>query len=293
MSLSAERIPEAKALLGEGSIWDPRANVLYWVDIEGHKVFVFEPGSGENRTLEVPGYPSTIVPRASGGALITVANGFAALDPETGAVQMLAEVESEISTNRFNDGKCDPAGRFWAGTMDFELKPGKGSLYFLDTDLSVEKALSGVSVSNGIVWSRDGKTMYYIDSPTQEVHAFDYDLDTGRLGKRCVAVSIAKETGVPDGMTIDEEGMLWVALWGGGAVKRYDPGTGRCLETVEVPGAHQVSSCALGGTDLDELYITTASTGYTTEEWRAHPDAGSLFRVKVGVKGLPAVSFEG
>lgn len=293
MITTAEPILKTRTSLGEGSLWDSKEQVLYWLDITDQKVFRYDPRTGENKTWDVPAYPSTIVPRESGGVVVAVQHGFAALNLETGETQMLAEVESDLPNNRLNDGKCDPAGRLWVGSMDFQFASGAGGLYFLEKDHSVKKVLSGVTCSNGIVWSQDHRFMYYIDSFTSQVDCFDYDLATGDITNRRTAVSIPKELGLPDGMTLDAEGMLWVAIYGRGVVHRYHSETGELLESVEVPGANQVTSCALGGPDLKELYITTATTDYQAEEWEKYPNGGNLFRARVDVKGLPALSFKG
>ena len=293
MAHKAERVLKHRANLGEGALWAQTARMLYWVDILDRRIMVFDPATNANREIPVAHYPSAIVPRARGGAMIAVERGFAALDLETGRVSMVAEIEADIPSNRFNDGKCDPAGRFWAGSMDFDLAPEKGALYSLDRDRKVSKALEKVSCSNGIVWSADRKSMYYIDSLTQRVDAFDYDFETGSIARRGTAVEIPKEVGFPDGMAIDSEDMIWVALYGGGRVNRYNPKTGRFLDAVLVPGANLVTSCAFGGADLGDLYITTASCGYDDADWKGHPEAGSLFRARTGAVGVPAGVYGG
>jgi sugar lactone lactonase YvrE len=291
----AEPVVKIKAILGEGSIWDSNRQLLYWLDILGHQVFVYDPSTGTNTAIDVPDHPSTIVPRESGGTVITIKNGFASLDLTTGATVMLAEMEGDMGTNRFNDGKCDPAGRLWAGTMEFNLQTNEGSLYVLDRDLSVKKVLSDVTCSNGIVWTEDRKTMYYIDSPKRVVHAYDYDDHTCTLSNERIAVNIPEEIGLPDGMTIDSEGMIWVAIFGGSMVCRYDPKSGEKIDTVQVPKARCVTSCALGGPDLTDLYITTATAlfEHKLDDPEMHENGGNLFKVKVDVPGIPAISFKG
>jgi sugar lactone lactonase YvrE len=289
----ATPIINRKSVLGEGSLWDSNAGLLYWVDILDHKVFVYNPSTEENKVLDVKSFPSTIVKRESGGAIVTLQNGFATVDLESGEAKIIEECEADLEGNRFNDGKCDPQGRLWAGTMGFNLEEGQGSLYLLSTDGKAQKVLGDISCSNGIVWTKDEKTMYYIDSVTYEVHGFDYNAETGAISNRRTVVSIPKEVGLPDGMSIDEEGMLWVALFWGGAVNRYNPETGELLEIVEVPGADLVTSCPFGGENLDELYITTASCDYKDEDWEKHPNAGNLFKANVGVKGVSSNAYKG
>jgi sugar lactone lactonase YvrE len=293
MNLVAEIAFKRRSTLGEGVIWDSRQNLLYWLDILDHKVCVFDPDSGENTVLEVENYPSTIVSCESGGAAVALKNGFAHLNLQSGECSLICEVEGEIAGNRFNDGKCDAAGRFWAGTMDFDIEPRKGALYVLDAQHKVRKMLDAVSCSNGIVWSRDSRTMFYIDSLSQRVDRFDFDVETGNISKRKIAVEIPKEIGMPDGMTIDSEDNLWIALFQGGKVNHYDPESGELLDTVEVPGADQVTACAFGGKDLRDLYITTASADYKEQDWKNHPNAGCLFKIRTSAQGLPANRFKG
>jgi sugar lactone lactonase YvrE len=289
--IKAELVLKADARIGEGSIWDWERNRLLWIDILNGEILSFDPATRENRIVFKSCLPiGTVVQRERGGLVAALLHGIYFVDEETGAAEMICEVETDKPENRFNDGKCDAAGRFWVGTMSGD--PSKGSLYRLGTDLKCDKMLEGVSISNGIIWSHDNKTMYYADTPTGVIVAFDYDLETGGIRNKRTVVEIKKGEGGPDGFTIDAEGMLWVAQWGGWQVGRYDPETGKKLETVEVP-AGQVSSCAFGGRNLDELYITTARVSLSEEKLAAHPLTGSLFMAKVGVKGVRANKFKG
>lgn len=276
-------------LLGEGAVWDAAASLLYWVDIFGHKVFIYNPVTDMNREIDVGQQVGTVVPRASGGLLLAMKDGFYALDTNFELLTPIINPESHLGANRFNDGKCDPAGRFWAGTMTNDSSPG-GALYRLDTDMSVTQVLTGITCSNGLTWSPDKKNMYYIDSSTREVWSFDYDEATGNISGQRTAVTISKAEGVPDGMTIDEEGMIWVAHWGGGIVSRWNPHTGDRLETIHVP-VTQVTSCAFGGANLDTLYITTASVELNESDMAKYPLAGSLFQIKTKTRGIPGFSF--
>ena len=201
--------------------------------------------------------------------------------------------EEIVEGVRMNDGKCDPAGRFWAGSMAYTGDKGAGKLYRLDPDLSLHTVLDSVTISNGLVWTSNNSTFYYIDTPTGRVDAYDYDHGAGNISNCRTAVEIPDGQGGPDGMTIDSEDMVWVAHWGGGCVTRWNPQTGELLETVEVPGARQITSCALGGANLDDLYITSASIGLDDEGLAEQPNAGKLFRVKVKAKGVPARGFAG
>ncbi|MFZ4779846.1 MAG: SMP-30/gluconolactonase/LRE family protein [Terrimicrobiaceae bacterium] len=294
MNKIAKPIVHQKAIIGEGALWDHTKKLLYWVDILGQKVFIYDPKTNENREFLVGHDVGTVVPRRSGGLMLAVRDGFASLNTETGEVKILKDTEADIPTNRFNDGKCDPAGRFWAGTMGYDwLKPASGSVYILHADLSVRKVIEPVGCSNGLVWTRDGKTMYYIDSMTWEIHRYDYDVNSGDISNKRVAVSIAKEIGLPDGMAIDENDNLWVAMYGGGAVCCWNPKTGELLETIDVPGARLVTSCAFGGENLTDLYITTGNNGLSEEERKQQPNCGALFKVELKVKGTPAHFFQG
>jgi sugar lactone lactonase YvrE len=293
MKLKAEPVVRQGALLGEGAFWHVPDQSLYWVDIVGKKVFVYDPATGKNRTIPVANHVGTVVPRKSGGAIIAVKDGFAALDLETGAVKMLAKVETDLPKNRFNDGKCDPAGRFWAGSMAYDFAKGAGSLYCMDTKLHVRKVIPNVTISNGLVWTRDQKTFYYIDSGASCIAAYDYDNATGQIENRRIAVTISSEEGILDGMAIDVNDNVWVAIWQKGQVRCWDPRTGKPIETIDVPGAKLTTSCSFGGPNLDELYITSASDGLNAAEKAEQPLAGALFRVKPGVKGVPGFAFGG
>jgi len=289
---------DAQATLGEGPIWDTRDKVLWWVDINEHRLHRFDPGRGEledgkNVTFDIGQRVGTVVPRASGGVMLAIDQGFASYDPASQRLELVADPESHLPDNRFNDGKCDPAGRFWAGTLQLVEKDMKaGALYCLFPDGRVTRRVSEVGISNGIVWTSDKKTMYFIDSPTRRVDAFDYDDGTGEISNRRPAVELPEGIGYPDGMSIDAEDKLWVALWDGWGVARFDPLTGQLLEKIDVP-ASQVTACALGGPDLTDLYITTARRDLTGDQLADQPHAGGLFHAKVNVPGVPSVAFAG
>ena len=283
-----ELILDAKALLGEGAAWDVERKRLYWVDIIGMKVHMYNPATGEDRAIDVGQQVGTLAPRQKGGLVLAMEKGLYFLDEDSGALEFIHDPESDLKENRFNDGKCDPAGRFWAGTLGAQ----PGGLYRMDHDLSVHKMVDGIRTSNGIIWSLDKRTMYYIDTPTMEVSAFDYDNTTGAISNRRAVVRVAEGEGHPDGMTIDAEGMLWVAMWEGWQVNRYDPQTGKKIGSIPVPAA-RVTSVAFGGDHLDELYITSARLQAEGEELANQPHAGGLFKARPGVKGVPGYSFLG
>jgi sugar lactone lactonase YvrE len=224
--------------------------------------------------------------------LVALQDGLAELDLDSGQLTYITNPEAGRKDILFNDGKCDPAGRFWVGTKAYADTPGAGALYCMETDRTVRLKVPGVTISNGLAWSLDVRRMYYIDTLAFEVSVFDYDVRTGDIGNRRTAVTIPREMGFPDGMTIDAEGKLWVALWRGHCVVRLDPDTGKCLEQIPVPVTCP-SSCCFGGRDLDELYITSARIELTPEEREAEPLAGALLRLRPGVRGLPPFYFGG
>ena len=242
--INAKLVLDAKTKLGEGSIWHPKENKLYWVDIEGKTLHIFDPVTNKDIHFNTGSRTSTVVPLAGGGALVAMQNGIHQIDVKTGNLKLIVNPIKDPNI-RFNDGKCDAEGRFWVGTMELNFKQGAAVLYRMDKDQSVHLMLSNVTISNGIVWSADKKTMYYIDTPTGAVDAFDYDEKTGAIKNRRVVVKVPDGMGSPDGMTIDAKGNLWVALWGGHGVGCFDPNTGKLLKKINVP-APNTSSCAFG-----------------------------------------------
>ncbi len=283
---------DIRAELGEGAIWNQRENRLWWVDIEQGILHIFNPDDGTDKEYSLGRRIGTVVPTESGIALVALEDGLNFFDPETGELTFIADPEADLPAMRYNDGKCDPAGRLWVGSMGMEFPNRfKASLYRLDNDLTVNKMLDSITVSNGICWSRDKTKMYYIDTPTMKVRVFDYDDRTGDISNGCTAVEIPEGMGGPDGMTIDSEGDLWVCLWGGACVGCFDPETGELLHKINVP-AKNVTSCAFGGKDLGTLYITSASISMSPEDSVKYPLAGRLFAVKPDVKGVPAFFFK-
>jgi len=290
MAIKAEPVLDFRADLGEGALWDAARKVLYWVDIDGKKAFEYNPSTKENRVCDTGQMVGTIVPRRSGGVAVALQDGIYSLNFDTRNVSRMVAVEENEPT-RFNDGKCDPRGRFWAGTMGFRAK-NAGTLYRIDPDLSVHPMVERVSISNGIIWTTDNTTMYYVDTPLLTVDAFDYDADRGTIANRRTVIRCEKEHGGPDGIWLDEQGNIWVAHYNGGCVRCWNPRTATIEETVEVPGAKMVTSCAFGGDDLDELYITTASRGLDDRGKRDQPNAGLLFKAHPGVRGIKAFAFD-
>ncbi|MDR3696635.1 SMP-30/gluconolactonase/LRE family protein [Mucilaginibacter sp.] len=289
--MQAEIILPHQCLLGEGPVWDIKRGVICWIDILDGEIHEYSPESKKHKTIPVNQMVGAAVICRDGNFLAALKNGFGFVNRETGEVNMLANPESHIPGNRFNDGKCGPDGRFWAGTMSHTDEPGKGSFYAFDTDHSVSKKISNVSISNGMAWSADHKTFYYIDTPTFTVAAYDFDKNTAEISNKRVVINIPKEDGSPDGMTIDSEGMLWIAHWDGWQITRWNPDTGKKLLSIPLPAA-RITSCAFGGDDMDDLYITSARTGLTKDQLTEQPLAGSLFIIKnIGYKGLQGFEF--
>ncbi len=284
---TAKLVQDARAELGEGPLWDARTAELLWVDINEGVVHRFDPVTGADRSFEVGRSVGTVVPRASGGYLLAVQDGFAAAGDD-GSVELLVAVEAENDETRMNDGACDSRGRFWAGTMHLDCVTCVGSLYRLDPDLTVTRMVGDVTISNGIGWSLDDTVMYFVDTVTGDVDAFDFDAESGVCSNRRRLATIEEAAGTPDGLTVDAEGCIWVALWDGWAVRRYAP-DGTHLGTVDVPAA-RVTKPSFGGRDLRDLYITSAAAD---EPDPAQPHAGGIFHVRPGVAGLPAQAYAG
>ena len=277
-----EVVVALRSELGEGPVWDARSGRLVWVDTLGRWIHATDPRTGATESIEVPLDVGAVAPRAAGGYVAALQDGFWIVGD--GPARRITTVPEARPVLRFNDGKCDPTGRFWAGTMAYDKEVGAASLYRLDAKGRATRVIDGATISNGLAWSEDARTMYYIDSPTQRVDAFTFNSATGEVADRRTVVRIPEELGTPDGMTVDAEGGLWVALWGGGAVHRYVDG--RLDREIRLP-VTQPTSCAFGGADLDSLYITSAREGLSEAERRAQPLAGALFRVRPGVRGLP------
>ena len=289
-SRSAQLEYEIHSLLGEGAFWNYKSQELYWIDIDGKLVHIYNPETKTNRSFPTPSRVGTVVPQTDSTAVIALEDGIYIINTENGNIKVLSDVEKEMTYNRFNDGKCDPNGNLWVGSMHLEQMIPMGSVYKISATGETIKMIDSVTISNGIVWTKDATTMYYIDTPTQNIQAFDFDVTTSTLSNERTAVYISEAIGFPDGMAIDEEDMLWVGLWNGNAVGRFNPKTGELISKIEVP-AHNVTSCAFGGKNLDKLYITTASVDMTEDEKTKYPLAGSLFVADPGVKGVPGQFF--
>lgn len=281
---TAVQVTDPSSEHAEGPVWSAAWGGLRWVDmLAGDLLALGADGTVTRRHLGP--VLAALRPRAGGGMVVALERQFALVAGD-GSVRGLGDLWADRRV-RMNDGGCDPDGRFYCGSMAYAETPGQGRLYRLDPDGSVAVVLDGVTISNGLAWSPDGATAYYVDSPTQRIDAFDYDPERGLSGRRPV-VELDPAAGTPDGLTVDADGHLWVALHGGGGVNRYRP-DGRLDGRVDVPVSH-VTACTFGGGGLDQLYITTSRlvAGATAE-----PAAGAVFRADVGVSGLPAATFAG
>lgn len=278
-------VPDAGDLC-EGPCWDESTRTLVWVDILAGVVNTVDPLSG-HRQRHALGMPvSAVAPRVHGGWVAAVERGFLLLDAGWGAAGDVIDAPGQPVGTRFNDGHCDPEGRFWAGTLAYDGTPEASALYRLDPDGSVRKVLDRVTNSNGIGWSPDGGTMYYVDTGRGSVDRLELELLTGVVTGRSPVARIDPSDGLPDGLTVDAEGYLWLALWGGACVRRYRP-DGTLEHVIRLP-ATQVTSVTFGGDGLGELFITTAREGLSREQRTGQPLAGSIFHWRPGVAGLPA-----
>ena len=274
--LGAELVLDTAALLGECPVWDARDGVLVWLDLLGQRLHRFDPAGGADTAVALAERVGAVAPRAAGGWVAATPQGFASVAAD-GTLTTLVEVEADRPGNRMNDGRCDAAGRFWAGTMAESHAPGAGALYRLDADRSVTRVVDGVGISNGIDWSPDGTVMYFVDSLLRTVSRFDVDAVRGDVEHRQTLIAVGQEDGVPDGLCVDADGFLWLALPRSGRVRRYAP-DGRLVAEVELP-VRLVTSVAFGGDDLGDLYMTTG--------------AGGLFRTRPGSRGRPVNAWAG
>jgi sugar lactone lactonase YvrE len=257
----------------------------------GRHLLSYNPGNGERRDLPLPCEIGSVAERDGGGLIAGVTKGIAFIDFDQGDMQMVLELEQHLPTNRFNDGKVDAKGRFWAGTMDFDCDKPSGALYRIAADLTHDCADEGYLCTNGPAWSLDGTIMYHTDTMKRSIYAFDFDANAGSISGKRAFVEFTDDDGYPDGMTVDAEDHLWVAHWGGGRVTRFRP-DGSVERVIPLPVPY-VTSCAFGGKNLHDLYITTATLPMSDDEKAAQPLAGGLFRTRPGVAGVAAHLFAG
>ncbi len=286
--LTATPVPGSpRSLLGEGPVWDYSVRTLYWVDILEGKIHIYRPLSNEFSSIELGEIVSCVAPAGPRDLVATLKNRVV-LIRDGKIYSTLAEIR-EPERNRFNDCKCDARGRLWAGTMDMEEKSPSGSLYVLESGKAIRRVLGGITISNGISWSLDNRLMYYIDSPKKRVEIYGYDIDGGDIVGLVDTIDLSSYNGIPDGMTIDSRGTLWIAIWGAGRVVNIDPRTKEVLNEVSVP-APFTSSCTFGGEDLRTLYITTASNRVKGLEEGVYD--GFLYQVRLDITGIPINYFK-
>ena len=287
MSLQFDLFSDYSCELGEGPFWDSKRSRLHWVDIIGKKIISQNLDGSNIHALEVDGNPGCVVLSDDGTMVAGVDNQISSLDGDGNLLKVLADTK-EGAGLRFNDGKCDPSGRFWVGSMDRKEKNKLGSLYSWNSIEGLVNREQGVTVSNGMGWSPDNSLFYYIDSPTREVSVYDFDLSTGSINNKRRFISFSEEDGFPDGMTIDNEGRLWIAFWGGSKIMCVNPDSKAIEEVVSFP-VSKITSCAFGGEKMDQLFITSAKVQVNEKD---EPMAGKTFVVSLGVKGLPSFSLK-
>jgi sugar lactone lactonase YvrE len=281
--IRADVVVEPVVNHGEGPCWDDAEQVLYWVDMLAGDVLALDRGAVTRH--HVGTVAAVVRSRTDGGHVVATERGVVLLDEQWSPVRRLPDLFDD-SRVRLNEGGCDPQGRFYCGSMAYDESPGAGTLHRIEADGSTSVVLSDVTISNGLDWSPDGGTVYYIDTPTHGIDAFDFDPVTAAFTNRRRLVMIPAEAGSPDGLTVDSDGRIWVGLWDGGAVRCYTP-DGRLADVVDVP-TRQVTACTFGGPRLDELFISTSARDVEED-----PVAGALFRAVPGVTGRPALRYRG
>lgn len=271
--------------MGEGPIWIKKHQSFFWVDIENGTLFKMAFPSKELKTFKFPGKLAVALEGKGNELILGLDRSLIRFDLQTGKQEKLLEIEQDFQLHRFNDGKVDPKGRIWIGTLSTLFTEGAGSLYRISEDLTVDKKLEDLTISNGMAWTEDQSTFYFIDSPTQKVQEFGFDAVSGEISFKRIAIDVPKEIGTPDGMCIDQEGMLWIAHYGGSGVYRWNPKTGELLDKIELPVPH-ITSCAFGGPNLDQLLITTAQENLSSDQLSKFPQSGDVFLVQVRIRGF-------
>ena len=286
----ASLLIDSKNLLGEGILWHNKEKTLYWVDIFQGLLHRYDPANGQVQNWPMGAMIGTVVPASPDGMIVALETGIFHFTAQKELIRLCDFPEAPEKENRFNDGKCDPSGRLWVGTMNKQERAHAGSLYCFDGKILTPK-LRNLTVSNGMAWSADHSKFYFIDTADYAVAAFDYDKYTGNISNKRKVIEVSPKIGAPDGMTIDSEGKLWIAHWGGSCVARWDPENGKLLEIVNV-AAPLVTSCIFGGDDLRTLYITTARVGLTAKQLKEYPLSGGLFSYLPETAGTESFFFK-
>lgn len=284
----AEHFLTTKCKLGEGPLWHSDQGLLYWVDIENETFHTFSLDTGTQKSYSIGQPIGCLAFRKQGGLVMGLRDGLAFWDYENSEIEIINNPEAARSRARFNDGKVDPGGRFWAGTLG---EDDQSSLYRLDPDRSIHIMETGIQISNGLGWSPDQKTMYYTDSPRRKIYNYDYDLISGAITNPRDFVIVPEKDGFPDGLAVDCEGFVWSAHWDGWRISRYDP-EGKIERVVYLP-VQRPTSCTFGGPDLEKLFITSAWTGLTKNELEEQPLAGDLFLLETEARGQKEYEFLG
>ena len=285
-------VAQTRSLLGEGPTWSPRDSALYWVDILTPSVHRYDTHKGVDTEVKVGSMVSVAIPKATGGLLVATPGGLMTLDLESKNLSFFCHPESDRPGNRYNDGKCDRMGRLWIGTLDMGTAANRGNLFRVDADGLWKKMDTGFTVANGLGWSPDNKRMYFADTPRRTIYVYDFDLMTGTIANRRAFITLDTSDGTPDGLTVDEDGCLWVAIWDAWRVSRYSP-EGQEMLRIKMP-VPRPTSCCFGGANLDTLYVTSASVRLNEQALASAPLSGSLFSIRIpGVRGLPETTFAG
>ncbi len=285
--MKAELLYPSQCTLGEGPIWHERRQACFWVDIDQGVLYQYDWTSKKTSTWQFDHKVTMIIESTGDHVILALNTGIARFTLETEKIEWLIDEQPGMKEHRYNDGAADCEGRLWAGIMHLKHMHEAGALYCIHENLAVHKKIEKTTISNGIVWSGDNKRMYYIDSPTHQVQSYLFDESSGEIIFEKIAIEVPLEMGTPDGMAIDDEGMLWIAQWGGFGVYRWNPLTGKLITKIDVP-APQVSSCAFVGEKLDHLIITTAKENMSEKDLKKYPHSGDVFIVKTSVKGTHA-----
>jgi len=295
-----ELVLDAKAIAGENPNWNQEEKSLYWLDMYKPSINIYNTKENRNEEIILEKRIGCMALRqkTSSNIIAGMIDGIYFIELGTKKLTLIGNPEKAFPNNRFNDGKCDPEGRFWAGTMSMEGDEGKqdlpaeSSLFCVNQDLTIRKKIHKIKIANGLAWDINKNLMYFIDTPSMEVTVFDYDKKNGDIENRRTAIQFPKGVGVPDGMTIDEKGMLWIAHFGGSRISRWNPSSGKMLEEYLFPVSN-ITSCAFGGKNLNELYITTVRVGLSVNQLKQQPFAGGLFRLITRIQGVPTYKFTG